>query len=92
MKSSAEEIKIIEQVLNHLDDDSTDQQADLIRVPTTEYTSPDRLEEEIAILFRRFPLIVGHVSSLPNPGDFLTHNDTGVPILVTRDKIGRAHV
>jgi hypothetical protein len=49
MKSSAEEIKIIEQVLNHLDHDSTDQQADLIRVPTTEYTSPDRLEEEIAI-------------------------------------------
>jgi len=88
MKSSAEEIKIIEQVLNHLDDDSTDQQADLIQIPTTEYTSADRLEDEIAILFRRFPLIVGHVSSLPSPGDFLTHNDTGVPILVTRDKEG----
>jgi phenylpropionate dioxygenase-like ring-hydroxylating dioxygenase large terminal subunit len=40
-------------------------------------------------LFRDLPLIVGHARQVAKPGDFFTHGETGVPILVTRDRGGR---
>ena len=40
------------------------------------------------MLFRNFPIIVAHASSLNNPGSFVTHDSTGVPILVTRNQAG----
>ena len=46
------------------------------------------LDEEIRVLFRNFPIIVAHASSLSDPGSFVTHDSTGVPILVTRNQAG----
>jgi len=40
-------------------------------------------------LFRQFPIIVGHTEQLTESGQYLTHNDTGVPILVTRNRDGQ---
>ena len=40
-------------------------------------------------LFRRMPLAVGHVSQLPHPGDFFTHDASGLPLLVARGDDGR---
>ncbi len=56
--------------------------------PVSHYTDPARLQLEIDTLFRKFPIIVGHISQLAEPGQYFTHNDTGVPILVTRTKTG----
>ena len=39
------------------------------------------------MLFRNFPIIVAHVSSLSDLV-FVTHDSTGVPILVTRNQAG----
>ncbi|MFC3712399.1 aromatic ring-hydroxylating dioxygenase subunit alpha [Sphingoaurantiacus capsulatus] len=54
------------------------------------YTSPERFAEEQARLFRRTPLAVAVSALLPEPGMSVTHDGYGVPILVTRDKQGRA--
>ena len=60
----------------------------MLHNPVSHYADPQRLAQEQAILFREFPIIVGHVSQLASAGDFFTHDETGVPILVTRTRRG----
>ncbi|MDR3448589.1 MAG: aromatic ring-hydroxylating dioxygenase subunit alpha [Alphaproteobacteria bacterium] len=51
------------------------------------YSDPERLERERK-MFQRFPIVVGHSSSLPKSGDFITRNDYGTPIIVSRQDDG----
>lgn len=48
------------------------------RLPVEAYLEPSRA------LFSSEPLVVGHASQLPGPGDFFTHDHAGVPLLVAR--------
>jgi phenylpropionate dioxygenase-like ring-hydroxylating dioxygenase large terminal subunit len=48
------------------------------------YTDPARLEEEMAALFRRGPLVVGLSGDLPGTGDCLATEVAGVPLLLVR--------
>ena len=49
-----------------------------------DYLDPGQFRTEQRILFRRYPIVVGFASQVREPGDYLTHEDTGVPILVVR--------
>lgn len=80
--------KLIRQVLDQLDGKTTHMVPETYREPAAAYTEPARLEREKALLFRRFPIGVGHESMLPEPGDYMTHDDTGVPILLVRTRRG----
>jgi phenylpropionate dioxygenase-like ring-hydroxylating dioxygenase large terminal subunit len=62
------------------------------RVPVDTYTSPARLDDEVRVLFRRQPLALAHLSELPEPGDFVTRDIAGLPLLVVRGDDGRARV
>jgi len=86
--NSPEEIEIIETVLEYCKTGETYKQLDLMRIPVSEYVQPDRLNQEVQVLFRNFPIIVGHSSQLAEPGHFITHDTTGVPLLVTRTREG----
>jgi phenylpropionate dioxygenase-like ring-hydroxylating dioxygenase large terminal subunit len=55
------------------------------------HTSPSQHEADLRDLLRRAPLVVGRESELPQPGEFFTHDDAGVALLVTRDAAGRLH-
>lgn len=59
-----------------------------LRVPVDAFTNPERLAAEREVLFRRYPLIVGVESSVPSPGDFVTEDVAGLPILVVRGQDG----
>nr|AEH26489.1 Rieske domain protein [uncultured Acidobacteria bacterium A3] len=83
-----EELTIIAQALSLIESNKLHMEGEVRTVPTSRYTSPQRVELERNILFRRFPIIVGFSSQLREPGSFVTHNHTGVPILVTRDEQG----
>jgi nitrite reductase/ring-hydroxylating ferredoxin subunit len=61
-------------------------------VPAERYLEPAVLDQERLALFRRQPLLVAHVSELPGPGDFLTEDVAGVPLLVLRDAGGQLRV
>lgn len=89
MSISTEERTIIERILDHSAAGTTDELPEIAMHPVTNYTDPDQLGREIKTLFRNFPLIIGHRSDVAEPGDFLTHDETGVPILVTRDQEGK---
>lgn len=89
MAISTEEREIIREILDLNAKGTTHMLPTVMQNPVKNYTDPKQLEQEIDILFRRFPIIIAHVSELSEVGDFLTHDDTGVPILVTRTQEGR---
>ncbi len=88
MANSAEEIDIIKTVLEYCETGATHMEPDVMLNPISHYTDPDHLGQEIDTLFRKFPIIVGSSAQLSEPGKYLTHNTTGVPILVTRTRTG----
>ena len=55
------------------------------------YTSAAQLERERALLFGRQPLLVGLSSDLADPGAYLVHGDSGIPILVVRSQSRQLH-
>lgn len=53
------------------------------------YSSQERLAAERAHLLGEHPIPIAHESEIPDPGDYLTHESTGTPILVVRTQTGR---
>lgn len=88
MAVTAEERQIIEEILELAANKTTHMLPEVMENPISKYTCPDQYKQEKDVLFRNFPLILGHVSDLAEPGDYFTHDDTGVPILVTRTQDG----
>lgn len=56
--------------------------------PVKSYTSLEQLQREQLHLFDSRPLMMGLGSQLPCPGDYLTDDLSGVPVLVVRDNDG----
>lgn len=52
------------------------------------YTDQAWFEKERTSLFGDKPILVGHLSMVPNPGDVFTHDHLGTPIMVVRGKDG----
>jgi choline monooxygenase len=63
-------------------------------LPATWYTDPAIFQQEQERIFRKSWQYAGHVSRLPEPGDYLTLDIADIPIVVLRDQDGelRAHV
>ena len=76
-------------LFTHLDAGTTDVWPEVVRQPVSAYTCPERAAREGRELFRRLPLFVGLSGLLPNPGDWIASDETGVPILVVRGRDGR---
>lgn len=57
-------------------------------MPPSVYTSDAFLERELNDVFRQDWFCVGRASALPNPGDYLTQDLAGQPIMVLRDRDG----
>ena len=70
MGNSHEEIDIIRRTLRYCEAGTTHMESGLLRNPVSHYANAQRLAQEQAILFREFPIVVGHVSQLASEGDF----------------------
>ncbi|HEY0254284.1 MAG TPA: SRPBCC family protein [Kofleriaceae bacterium] len=86
---------LIDRVLSHVERRTTDAEAAPTVWPVEHYdvgpAGEARYLREQTALFRELPLLVGHTSQLPDPGDFFTHDASGVPLLVSRGDDGQIH-
>lgn len=78
-------------LLGYLAGRTTAMMPDVYKQPVSRYTSPDTLAAERTTLFRREPLFMGLSSELAEPGDYLTDDLCGVPIVVVRQPDGGLH-
>ena len=79
-----EQIAEGKQLLAHIKQRTTSLADDVYRHNVSDYTCPNQAALERDLFFRKGPINVGLSSLLPNPGDSLTHDWTGVPILIVR--------
>ncbi len=61
-------------------------------LPARNYTDSHRFTREQAALFNRFPLLLGPSALLPRPNQAVTHDDYGIPLIISRDGDGQVHV
>jgi phenylpropionate dioxygenase-like ring-hydroxylating dioxygenase large terminal subunit len=76
-------------LLGYLSDRTTALAEGVYRNLVTDYTCEKQAERERALFFRKGAFNVGLSALLPNPGDWMTHDYSGVPILLARDRDGK---
>ena len=84
------QIDLTRRVFAHIDAKTTDTSRAIMQNSAAAYTSPERLAAEQQILFGREPLLMAMTGQLPEPGDFVTDDNTDVPILIVRGDDGKA--
>jgi phenylpropionate dioxygenase-like ring-hydroxylating dioxygenase large terminal subunit len=85
---SSDQVAYLERMLGMVRTNTRDDGPGLSHTPVEEYFDPARYQREVALLFRRYPIVVGYSGQLRKAGDFVVHNDTGQPILVVRGTDG----
>jgi phenylpropionate dioxygenase-like ring-hydroxylating dioxygenase large terminal subunit len=80
------QVQLVRRVLDHLEHGTTDSDGDPTPVPSSAFIDSPA---ENRVLFRSLPIAIGHVSQLAKPGDFFTHDASGTPLLVVRDREGQ---
>ncbi len=79
---------VIDRVLDHVQNGTTDL-GDLVwQEPVENYRSEERFQQELALL-RRLPVPFCPSAALGKPGDYVARQAAGVPILVVRGKDGQ---
>ena len=82
---------IAEILLDYVEKDRTFQSDRITTVPSRAYTDPALWAREMDIVFKRVPLMLALSCEMPGPGDYKAMEALGLPILLTRDKEGKAH-
>ena len=83
-----EEQAVGRRLLGHIDGRTTDLAADMFRNKTIAYSCRERAALEHEKLFRERPIFMGLSTRLAKPGDYLTENIVGMPVLLTRGTDG----
>jgi len=81
---------IAETLLDYVENDRTNLVDAVLRVPAETYLDPDRFDREIALIFKRLPLMLALSIELPKPNDYKAMDVLGLPVLITRGKDGQA--
>lgn len=85
------ELSLIDEILALEEEGSAYLDESVTRSDVQIYLDPERFAREQAAIFRGLPAISVHSSELAGPGAFLRKEIAGLPVLLTRDREGRAH-
>lgn len=87
MKNLLHNDKLIERILNHIDNKTTDMGTEVWREPSINYLSQDRFDAEMALI-KRSPVPFCPSAMLADKGSYVTRKAAGTPILVVRGMDG----
>jgi len=62
------------------------------RLDAARYTDASRFRAEQKAIFERIPLLIAPSALLPAPNMAVAHDHYGLPLIVTRDAAGQAHI
>lgn len=82
------QIELVRRILAHVDARTTDRDGAPTTRPVAAYLDPERYAREVERLFRGTPVAIAHRSALAAPGDFVTHDANGLPVLAVRGDDG----
>lgn len=80
--------RVIERVLDHVKNGTTDRGTKVWREPVDHYLSTERLQQELALL-RRLPTPFCPSAALRDPGAYVARTAAGTPLLAVRGNDGR---
>lgn len=81
--------QLVKRILTHVEQRSTDLAPVEREYPVRGYLDTGLFDREISLVHTRRPILVAHVSQLAEPGDFVTDELYGVPIVLMRRSDGR---
>ncbi len=90
MAALLSDAEVIEQIFDHIDNNTTELAGETWQEPVEHYRSQERFEAEIALL-RRLPVPYCPSAALPEPGSYIARTAAGVPLVVVRDEHGEVH-
>ena len=79
--------QLIDQILDHIENKTTDMGTEVWREPTVNYVNQDRFDAEIALI-KRSPVPFCPSTMLVDNGSYVARKAAGTPILVVRGKDG----
>ena len=87
MSKFMSDIDVIDRVLSHIKNGTTDRGQRVWKEPVENYASSERLAQERA-LFKKFPTPICPSAALKNHGDYIAYAAAGTPLIVVRGKDG----
>ena len=85
----ADDQTVIQRILDHIDNQTTDLSEAGWREPVANYLSEERLATEMERVLRRYPIPFCPSAALAENGSFLTRDAGGTPIVAVRGADGR---
>jgi phenylpropionate dioxygenase-like ring-hydroxylating dioxygenase large terminal subunit len=85
------EVQLIREIIGLADQKSAFLDREVAHSPISRYASPERFEREMAMIFRRKPVVAAHSSELQGENAFIARDFLGLPLLLTRDVEGKVH-
>ncbi len=80
------QIRLIKAAFDQFDRNSSDMQGSEAFSPVQRYLDPAIYKREVDVLFRKMPLMICAASQVAKAGDCLTHDLSGIPILLLRGR------
>ncbi len=90
MTTLADDQTVVQRILDHIDNKTTDLSEAGWREPVENYRSASRFARELDGVFRRYPIAFCPSAALPQNGSYLARDAGGTPILAVRGSDGRA--
>jgi len=84
-----DELAVGRRLFGHIDGRTTDLADALFRNKVINYSCRERAALERDKLFRSMPMFMGLSTRLPKPGDYVTEDVAGMPVLLTRGADGK---
>jgi len=89
MQSFLTDSDVVDRILGHIKNSTTDRGDETWREPVDNYRSTKRLEQELAV-FRKTPIAICPTVAIDEPGAYVAREAAGIPLIVVRGKDGNA--